>query len=614
MSLSGASPLLPPVVPFPQFARHENGWSDHYGALRVAAAYAGATLPPFYHLRAVWQHGVFGPWQHYDPRVLIYQTPEARRLPLYVARRDEADYLRREGYPLARAIGMPIAYTAPSGLARTPRSLLVVPTHSLAGYTFPDRTPFERYADEVVAAAADFEKVTVCIHPNCRQNGLWVKEFQSRGFEIVYGAQTNDANALLRMRSLFEQFESVTTNDWGSHVAYALAFGARVSIAGLRVAPELSVYLNDACWAANPEALKRAFSPEILAAQRSYLERFYVAPRDGIADPDFGRRLIGADLLLKPEEMADVLAEMIDPAAFTANPAPRRPRLLWVTPAGPVEGPDAFSLNFLRRLRRDTRQNFEIVATSHDVAGETELSRVAVIYPGELTRESDYLRQFDLIVVNTCQPGPLFPDLARSGRPVVTLLQETDLTHNGWTARGMAAVLAHSSALVARDAVQAEEFRRRFGIPAGRLTIAGAGSPDAPLGGDALWHFLSAFLGSARPAGAKPNVVSPAEIYSQWSSEGTPDPSYVAAHLARHRVRRESRELISAGRKAEAVRALCQAVRSDLGSKNPLIIFESLVQIGDELAALEPRQSAHLLGEAEKISKQAPQFQISAFR
>ena len=302
---------LPTQLNFQQCCRLENGWSDHYGAILLALAHAGLSCPPNHSLHGVWQHGCFGPWQNLSAEALCYSAPNARQMTVGVARADQAELLAAKGYARVRAMGLPMVYTPEVNVARIPGSLLVVPTHTLTGDQFPDRSPFERYADEIQTVAGRFSRVVICVHPNCRRNGLWVDEFSSRGFEIVFGAQTNDANALLRMRMLFEQFESVTTNGWGSHVAYALAFGARVSIHGALPQRTEADYLKDLSWAANPAGLKAMLSGETLAREREYLQAFFLPPEHGVADIAKGRWLIGADHKLAPAEMQQVLAAMI---------------------------------------------------------------------------------------------------------------------------------------------------------------------------------------------------------------------------------------------------------------------------------------------------------------
>ncbi len=314
----GTPIALPPQRPYRTAGTMANGWTDQYGAMHVAAAYAGLGLTPGYAVNGVWHHGCKGPWLDFSADVLANNTPNARALPVFTVRRDQADLMQQHGYTRARAIGAPILYAQPSGATRQRGSLLVMPTHTLAGDSFPDRTPFERYAEEVAAVADDFARVVVCIHPSCRKNGLWIGEFSALGFELVDGAMPNDLNALGRMRALFEQFETVTTNGWGSHVAYALAFGARVAIHGSRPEKTEADYLRDASWAANPAGLKQWLSDTTKQREREFLARFHVEPTAAVADVAFGESLLGQDARVSPEAMAAVLAELVTP---TPRPA-----------------------------------------------------------------------------------------------------------------------------------------------------------------------------------------------------------------------------------------------------------------------------------------------------
>lgn len=333
-SMSTTSPdapatTVPLQLPEPrivrQFCSHANGWSDQYGALQLAAAHAGLTLPAAYTLRGFWHHGCLGPWYEFDPGMLCSNSAAARTAPLFVARREQADYLQANQYAQPRAIGLPIVYTAPTGVARMPGSLLVVPTHTLAGDKYPDQELFDRYADEIAQVAGDFTRVVVCVHPNCRKNGLWVKEFTSRGFEVIYGAQSNDANALVRMRALFEQFETVTTNGWGSHVAYALAFGARVSIGGTEPVRSKEDYLRDTSWASNQAALEIALAAKTKENERAFLRDFFVPASAAVANQDLGLWLIGAEHKVSPVEMKAILATLIGSPASGPTPPPVGP-------------------------------------------------------------------------------------------------------------------------------------------------------------------------------------------------------------------------------------------------------------------------------------------------
>ncbi len=305
---------LPDVVPFAHRGRHEDGWSDHYGALHVAAAYAGMTLPEHFEIGAIWQHGCFAPWHGVAAEPLVYNAPQAQDRPVLVGRPDQAALLRAAGFKRAQAIGLPITYTRPTGVTRLPRSLLVMPTHTLTGESYPDRTAFARYAEEIHAIAGDFDQIAVCVHPDCRRNGLWIDEFSRYGFAIVDGAQVNDRHALVRMRVLFEQFECVTTNGWGSHVPYALAFGARLSVHGTQPQRGAEQLSRDSTWSQHPGRLNALLADEVLQKQEAFLQRFRAAPRDGVTDVTTGEALIGADCRLAPEAFRKIWPALVRPA------------------------------------------------------------------------------------------------------------------------------------------------------------------------------------------------------------------------------------------------------------------------------------------------------------
>lgn len=304
---------LSPIIPIKLFSSHANAWSDQYGSMQIAATHAGLVPPPIYRISGIWHHGCFGPWYEFSAKLLVNFAPNAEKLPVFVAREEQAACLRREGFGAVRAIGLPFVYAPEPDVKRVPGSLLVMPTHSLVGEKHTDRSPFERYADLIARIARNFRHVTICVHPNCARNGLWVKEFSERSLPVIYGAQTNDANALRRMSTLFAAHETVTTNDWGSHVAYALATGARLAIHGEPVVSDWRTFLSDETWAANPGVLEHTYSAEVLGQKREFLSRFYQEPVAAVADVDLGRWLIGAGHRLKPAEMAGVLQTLLSP-------------------------------------------------------------------------------------------------------------------------------------------------------------------------------------------------------------------------------------------------------------------------------------------------------------
>ena len=475
--------LLPPAKLFQQYCKQEDGWSDHYGALQVAAEYACVTLPERYFLKSFWQHGCLGPWEAVTPGALIFNTPNAKTLPVFVARQEEADFLAAHGYTRAHAIGVPIAYTSMPAVTRIPRSLVVMPTHTLEGDKYPDRTAFERYAYEINAIAGGFEKVTICIHPSCIKNQLWVKEFTGRGFEIIYGAQTNDANALLRMRTLFEQFETVTTNGWGSHLAYALAFGAKVALFGTQPALIEANLLRDLSWSADVNSLKLTLSQETKEKERAFLKDFITAPATAVPNLELGRWLIGHEHRVSPEKMARLLAVLVDPrpkARLTetlagpmeadSTPVRRPARVLFVCHEATHTDAVTFLLHFLCWFRRETPQDFDVLLAKGG-ALEREFLKIATVHtPQSLAQSPRLLHAFDLIYSNTLHNADLLDSLPIGTTPIITHLHELDCSYDALGARGVAAVIRQSTHFVA-NAATAARFRHRFNIPLERFSL-----------------------------------------------------------------------------------------------------------------------------------------------
>jgi len=286
---------LPPVVPFR--LRVVTG-SDYYGAFQEAAAYCGLRRVPYLSPRA-WQHGSVPPWQQVQPEMIISCAPQ--KVQCLVARRDEETYLRQAGFEQVRAIGLPIVYTNPSGVKRIPNSILIMPMHCIPGDN--RATDNSDYVNEVERATRGFDRRAVCVSGRCMANGLWVSQFQRAGVEVIHGASVNDANALRRMRALFETFEFMTTGTYGSHVPYALYFGARISLWGPSRALTREYLLRDELWSRFPDAVDQLLSQESVEKAEKLLGRFRVEPQRGIADQDFGGWMVGAENRLSSSDL-----------------------------------------------------------------------------------------------------------------------------------------------------------------------------------------------------------------------------------------------------------------------------------------------------------------------
>ncbi len=270
-----------------------------YGADKVVAEYCGLKKIPNY-FDGHWQHGWIAPYfnvhvSHVIPEKILNKSKEI----CFVARLDQEDFYKKNGY-LSKAIGLPIAYTQPSGCVRKKGSLLVMPAHSNE-YT-KHRWKFEQYADEINSLKSHFSEIVVCVHKGCVANNYWINEFASRGFPVIIGADAKDKNSLTRMRHLMEQFEFVTTNAYGSCIAYGAAFGAKVSIYGSFSEPKLEDF-SEIIHLYEKKPWDEVIYLQSEIKTREELNEFFTHPVLAKERTGWGSWQIGSDNVLSPSEL-----------------------------------------------------------------------------------------------------------------------------------------------------------------------------------------------------------------------------------------------------------------------------------------------------------------------
>jgi hypothetical protein len=94
--------------------------------------------------------------------------------------------------------------------------------------------------------------------------------------------------------------------------------GARVSIYGTQPIRREADFLRDTTWAADRQALKTAQSAEVQGRRQEFLKELLVTPAAGVADIEFGRWLIGADLKLPPPALREALEQIVTPTPVCA--------------------------------------------------------------------------------------------------------------------------------------------------------------------------------------------------------------------------------------------------------------------------------------------------------
>jgi len=252
-----------------------------------------------------WQHG----WcsrdrQNIDPIMLIKEPTIDPAKTYLVARQDEEAYLRIHCLN-SQAIGLPFAYAQPLEAERIPNSLLVMPAHSL-DYT-KHQWKFDDYAEQIVQIADRFDRVVVCVHAACARKGYWLPHFQERGIECVIGADAFDVNGLVRIKTLLHQFEFMTTNILGSHLAYSAAAGNRISIYGDYAGLKAADFEHSDLYNLNPHVLDPILKLHSHEYAKATYPQFFCQPDQASGHLKWGLAEIGQGNVLSPAEMKKLM-------------------------------------------------------------------------------------------------------------------------------------------------------------------------------------------------------------------------------------------------------------------------------------------------------------------
>jgi hypothetical protein len=246
--------------------------SDQYGA-----------KPPI--AMAFWHHGVYLPCHNVNPKILT--LGHSNKILYYVARKDQEQYLQDNGYK-AKAIGMPICYVKDDQeYKRIPNSLLVMPMHTIAGVRM-DTSQCLNWLKLIAIYAKQYDYMLVSLHSGDVANCYWINELMKLGIKYIIGANPRDENSLKRQSALFQQFETVVTNGYGSHCVYALYFGCKLHVMGKEIKPTMkAIQRVDTAWQDDQVATDYINSQ---TGVNEFLNEFRKQPT---ANKELGRYLVG---------------------------------------------------------------------------------------------------------------------------------------------------------------------------------------------------------------------------------------------------------------------------------------------------------------------------------
>lgn len=288
---------LPPIVHHPRLC----GEIDYYGARFCIAQSLGLSRPLFG--RATWLHG----WIWYDcvlPGAMVDEEMRSRNNLVFSTAQET--YLKRHGFKNAIAVGAPFLYAEAADVPRIPNSLLVFPMHTTGCSTLTLHEETYAYVEYVKRLRERFSLVVASIGCEDVRRGNWIPAFEKAGIPWITGAWTYDQHALVRMQSLMRHFEYATSNNPGSHFAYAAFCGCKMSFHGpacdtLKV--ELDTHPHHKRY---PEITKTLKELDLSAQFQTRFPFFFTDPREAAVQVDWARLALGENNKKPPEEIAEL--------------------------------------------------------------------------------------------------------------------------------------------------------------------------------------------------------------------------------------------------------------------------------------------------------------------
>lgn len=290
--------------------------SHSYGAHVIARRYCGiedgAPIVPGY-----WMHGWLPAYHSVHPALIATHKREGQRegydfeaqicedktrIPQWVSRPDQVEFLEAHGYRHAKAIGLPFAYLPAPEVRCVPGSLLVMPPHSHRNHG-PTDPLAQQYADAVADLRHRFEHVWVGINADDLAGQQWVESFRRRGIGVLTTTDQGDPHTLARLQRILSTFECVTTNGFGSHIALAAYCGAKVSVYGPYAEFPLERVRATHTMRMFPHLLEQAHDLCTEAALREHYPFLFVEPDKAEVRQEWGAHEVGEPWRVPPETL-----------------------------------------------------------------------------------------------------------------------------------------------------------------------------------------------------------------------------------------------------------------------------------------------------------------------
>lgn len=270
--------------------KHTDNEVDYYGFSYYLAKKLKLKKTPI--SISAFRHG----WMHGDFKYPEELTMGVNRHKYLVATSKEVSFLQEHDITNVEAVGVPYIYIKQSDLKNIKRfknSLLVMPPHSLpeSSHSWEE----EEYITLIKNLKNEFKYIVFCIHQTCIEKNLWIETLKKHNIPWIIGANAYDKNSLIRMAKIFKTFEYVTTNAFGSHIAYAAYSGCKVSIYGNFCEYSIKDFENVSLYKRYPFLLQQIvniFSEKYIQEKYNYL---FKSPKESKKMVSWAKEILGEE-------------------------------------------------------------------------------------------------------------------------------------------------------------------------------------------------------------------------------------------------------------------------------------------------------------------------------
>ena len=274
---------------------------DRYGYSHILAKKLGFKYPP--RSFANWIHGWVWAENPTSKDLMCYGFP--KDLTIVTRNIIERDALVSEGFGDVRVGGLPFCYVEKQHYNRVQDSLIAFPHHDTEREKSGNHG--EKYFKWLASIKKDFSHVYVSLH-YCNIGGPMEKAALDNGLNVIQGARPDDANSMLRVRSLLDSFEYATTNILGSHILYAGFSGCKVSICGPYFDAKEDILNNVDLEKDTLEYVEKVVTlhSEIYARQK-FTDFFKSHPKMGINNSEYFFNMMGCNHVMNNTEIIEAL-------------------------------------------------------------------------------------------------------------------------------------------------------------------------------------------------------------------------------------------------------------------------------------------------------------------